>query len=169
MPRCRLTLAIFAAAAALTVIPACSTTKAPQQSTTTTVAPSTTSAPPQAHGVYEQCLTQHGVPSPAAGPAPGSRPGAAGPAPGARRGPVQRHTITAAARGGSDDLGQRAEGLRLCATNPADDGSLSQTPPEILCHFTRMISSSFDGLVSIRLVAAISRLQIEQDDNKLFA
>lgn len=82
MPRCRLALALFAAVAALTFTPACSTTKPPQPSTTTTVAPSTTSAPPQAHGVYQQCLTQHGVPSPAAGPPPGPGPVPQGPLPG---------------------------------------------------------------------------------------
>ena len=87
MPRRRLALAMFAAAAALTLIPACST-KAPQPSTTTTVAPSTTSAPPQPHGVYEQCLTQHGVPSPAAGPPPGPGPVPQGPLPGPAAGPA---------------------------------------------------------------------------------
>ena len=82
MPRRHLALAVFAAVAALTAVPACSTTKAPQPSTTTSVAPSTTLAPPQAHGVYEQCLTQHGVPSPAAGSPPGPGPMPQGPLPG---------------------------------------------------------------------------------------
>src|ERR1700758_3650803 len=71
MPRRSIPLAMLAVAAAFAVVPACSTTKAPQQ----TITPTTTSAAPQSHGVYEQCLTQHGIPSPAAGPAP------AGPAP----------------------------------------------------------------------------------------
>ena len=88
MPRFRRALAMFAAAATLAVIPACSTTKAPRPPTTSTVAPATTSAPPQAHGVYEQCLTQHGVPSPAAGPAPGPGPVPQGPLPGPAEDPA---------------------------------------------------------------------------------
>jgi hypothetical protein len=79
MPRRHIQLALLALAAAVTVVPACSTTKAPQHTTT---ASSTTSAPPQSHGVYEQCLTQHGVPSPAAGPPPGSSFEPQGPLPG---------------------------------------------------------------------------------------
>jgi hypothetical protein len=71
-------LAMLAVAALFTVVPACSTPKAPQQTT----APATTSAPPQSHGVYEQCLTEHGVPSPAAGPAPGPTLDPQGPLPG---------------------------------------------------------------------------------------
>src|ERR1700739_2727361 len=78
MPRRRIPLAILAVAAAFAVVPACSTTKAPQQSTT----PTTASAPPQSHGVYEQCLTQHGIPSPPAGPAPGPTLDPQGPLPG---------------------------------------------------------------------------------------
>jgi hypothetical protein len=78
MPRRHVPLVVLAAIAALALVPACSTGKAPQQTTT----PSTTSAPPQAHGVYEQCLIQHGVPSPPAGPAPGPQPVPAGPLPG---------------------------------------------------------------------------------------
>ena len=69
---------MLAVAAAITVVPACATTKAPHQTTT----PTTISAPPQSHGVYEQCLTQHGVPSPAAGPAPGPSLEPQGPLPG---------------------------------------------------------------------------------------
>ena len=69
---------MLAVAAAFAVVPACSITKPPQQPTT----PTTTSAPPQSHGVYEQCLTQHGIPSPAAGPAPGPIPDPEGPLPG---------------------------------------------------------------------------------------
>ncbi|MBV8964633.1 MAG: hypothetical protein JO191_00505 [Mycobacteriaceae bacterium] len=80
MPRHHLPFSVFMllAVAALTVIPSCSTKKPPQQTTP----PSTTSAPPQPHGVYEQCLTQHGVPSPAAGPAPGPSIEPQGPLPG---------------------------------------------------------------------------------------
>ncbi|HEX9177779.1 hypothetical protein [Mycobacterium sp.] len=66
------------AAVVFAVVPACSTKKAPEESPT----PSTTSAPPQSHGVYESCLTQHGVPSPPAGPPPGPEPVPAGPLPG---------------------------------------------------------------------------------------
>jgi len=74
------------AAAVFAVVPACSTGKGPQESTTST----TTSAPQQSHGVYEQCLTQHGVPSPPAGPPPGPEPVPAGPLPG----PVEGTTST---------------------------------------------------------------------------
>src|ERR1700739_2349414 len=77
MPRRSIPLAMLAVAAAFAVVPACSTTKAPQQ----TITPTTTSAAPQSHGVYEQCLTQHGIPSPAAGPAPGPIPDPQGPFP----------------------------------------------------------------------------------------
>jgi len=69
---------MLALAVAFSVVPGCSTTTAPQPTTT----PTTTSAPPQAHGVYEQCLTQHGMPSPAAGPPPGPGPVPQGPLPG---------------------------------------------------------------------------------------
>jgi len=121
MPRRQIRLALLALAAAVTVVPACSTTKAPQQTTT---APSTASAPPQSHGVYEQCLTQHGVPSPAAGPPPGSQPRATGPASRTGR-PHHGHHATAAARRGPNDLGQRAKRLRVAAAEPPDDGALS--------------------------------------------
>jgi hypothetical protein len=73
MPRRLIPLVVAVAALA-----ACSTGKAPHESTT----PSTTSAPPQSHGVYESCLTQHGVPTPPAGPPPGPEPVPAGPLPG---------------------------------------------------------------------------------------
>jgi hypothetical protein len=79
MPRRHVSLAMLAVAAVFSGVPACSTGKAPQQTTT---APSTTSAAPQSHGVYEQCLTQNGVPSPAAGPAPGPSVEPQGPLPG---------------------------------------------------------------------------------------
>ena len=72
MPRRHVPLAVLAAAAALTVVPACSTTKAPQQSPT----------PAPQHGVYEECLIQHGVPTPPAGPPPGPQQVPAGPLPG---------------------------------------------------------------------------------------
>ena len=85
MPRSRLAPAMLAATAVLAFVQACSTTTAPQQSTST-AATTTTSAPPQTHGVYEQCLTQHGVPSPAAGPAPGPGPVPQGPLPGPAEG-----------------------------------------------------------------------------------
>src|SRR4249920_2087929 len=76
MHRSLVPLAVLAAAAAL-VVPACSTKKAPEESPTPSI-----SAPPQSHGVYESCLTQHGVPSPPAGPPPGPEPVPAGPLPG---------------------------------------------------------------------------------------
>lgn len=79
MPRRHVPLAMLAAAAALTFVPACSTARKPEQPTTPA---STTSAAPQAHGVYEQCLTQHGVPSPGAGPPPGPSLEPQGPLPG---------------------------------------------------------------------------------------
>ncbi len=78
MLRRHIPLAVLAAVAALSVVPGCSTSKAPQQPSTT----ATTSAPPQQHAVYEQCLIQHGVPSPPAGPAPGPQQVPAGPLPG---------------------------------------------------------------------------------------
>jgi hypothetical protein len=78
MSRRHIALVMLAVAAAFTVVPGCSTTKAPQHTTT----PTTTSAPPQSHGIYEQCLTQHGVPSPAAGPPPGPGLEPQGPLPG---------------------------------------------------------------------------------------
>jgi len=86
MLRTRLASALLAGAAAVTFT-ACST-NAPEKPGPTTA--TTTSAPPQAHGVYEQCLTQHGVPSPAAGPAPGPEPVPQGPLPG----PVESASTT---------------------------------------------------------------------------
>jgi hypothetical protein len=78
----RLWLAILASAGGLVLVAACSTPTPTQPSTVSSVAPTTTSAPPQSHGVYEQCLTDHGVPPPPAGPAPGPQPAPQGPPPG---------------------------------------------------------------------------------------
>lgn len=76
-----LALTTFVTVVALAAVPGCSTTNPPAPSSTT-VTVTTTSAAPQAHGVYEQCLTAHGVPSPAAGPPPGPGPQPQGPLPG---------------------------------------------------------------------------------------
>jgi hypothetical protein len=66
------------------MIPACSgNSSTPQPSTTSTTA-GTTSAP-HAHGAFEQCLTEHGVPARAghsAGPAPDNGTAPQGPPPG---------------------------------------------------------------------------------------
>jgi hypothetical protein len=111
MPRRHIRPALLALAAALTVVPACSTTKAPQQT-----APSATSAPAQSHGVYEHCLTQHGVPSPAAGPPPGASLEPQGPLPG----PVDPTTGTRPPPGVDQTTWDNAQ--RACA-------SLQPSPP----------------------------------------
>jgi len=86
----------------------CSTGKGPQESPTT----STTSAPPQSHGVYESCLTQHGVPSPPAGPPPGPEPVPAGPLPG----PVKGTTSTTAPPPPGVDQTTWDNALKACAS-----------------------------------------------------
>jgi hypothetical protein len=73
---------VLASLVGLVVVAGCSTPKPTQPSTISSVTPTTTSAPPQSHGVYEQCLTEHGVPAPPAGPAPGPEPVPQGPPPG---------------------------------------------------------------------------------------
>jgi hypothetical protein len=95
MPHRRRQLAMLATAVALTVAPACSTSSnspqqtmpqrtTPSQTSTGAPAPTTSASPatPQVHGAYEQCLTDHGVPSPAGGPPPGPGVAPNGPAPG---------------------------------------------------------------------------------------
>jgi len=67
----RHTWTILSALAIVALAPACS-------SNSTSSPP--TSAVPQAHGAYEQCLADHGVPGPSGPPSPGNAPH--GPAPG---------------------------------------------------------------------------------------
>jgi hypothetical protein len=85
MPRRHVPPAVLAAAAALALVPAC-TTHPNQPAQTSTSTATTTSAPAQPHGVYEQCLVQHGVPTPPAGPPPGPTQQPAGPLPGPAQG-----------------------------------------------------------------------------------
>jgi hypothetical protein len=73
---------ILTALAAIAVLsPACSsnsTSPAPTSSTNLSSAPTA----PQAHGAYEQCLADHGVPAPGGLIRSGSGPGPQGPPPG---------------------------------------------------------------------------------------
>ncbi|HEY7052872.1 MAG TPA: hypothetical protein VH496_12190 [Mycobacterium sp.] len=71
MPRSPLVVLATAIALAAT---ACSVSKTPHPST-----PTSATTP---HAVYEQCLIQHGVPTPPPGPPPGPEPVPAGPLPG---------------------------------------------------------------------------------------
>src|SRR5689334_15857938 len=81
MPHAKKWSAVAASLAGLVLVGACSTPKDTQPSTISP-GPTTTSAPPQSHGVYEKCLTEHGVPAPPSGPAPGPGQVPQGPPPG---------------------------------------------------------------------------------------
>ncbi len=69
-------------AAIVALAPACSSNSTSPGPTSSSTAVSSTPTAPQAHGAYEQCLAEHGVPAPGGPPPSGTVPAPQGPPPG---------------------------------------------------------------------------------------